>query len=245
MKDNNRIKYLSFSLWGEQLKYTVGAIRNAELAGEIYPDWRMQVYHDHTVPAEILAELRDKQVQLIDMSSSSIYAPFWRFLAADNNDCDYAIFRDTDSRLTVRECKAVNEWIRQGSVLHIMRDHPYHQVPFGADGMAILAGMWGIKGGWYPMQRSIEKFIENKENDYGIDQSFLQVVYHQFKQSQTVHDEFFEKKPFPERRIGYQFIGERIDEHDRPIGEDREILKNHLKRQRPKLLRRIKRLFVR
>jgi len=32
-------KIISFSLWGDNPVYTQGAIRNAELAKEIYPDW--------------------------------------------------------------------------------------------------------------------------------------------------------------------------------------------------------------
>src|SRR5690606_6062050 len=100
--------YLSFSLWGEEPHYTIGAIRNAELAREIYAGWRMLVYHDNTVPKDILAELQQLQVKLIDMTGSPIYGLFWRFLAADIDDCSHAIFRDTDSRLTLRERKAVD-----------------------------------------------------------------------------------------------------------------------------------------
>ena len=32
------MKIISFSLWGQDPKYTIGAIRNAELAREIYQD---------------------------------------------------------------------------------------------------------------------------------------------------------------------------------------------------------------
>jgi len=32
-------KIISFSLWGDNPIYTQGAIRNAELAKEVYPDW--------------------------------------------------------------------------------------------------------------------------------------------------------------------------------------------------------------
>ena len=33
------LKIISFCLWGDLPKYNVGAIRNAELAQKIYPDW--------------------------------------------------------------------------------------------------------------------------------------------------------------------------------------------------------------
>ncbi len=236
--------YIAFSLWGDKPDYTIGAIRNVVLAKTIYPEWDVVIYYDHTVPQDIIAQLKQQGAFLQDMTRSGIYGLFWRFLAADLPDCARAIFRDTDSRLSVRERNAVNEWIANGDVLHIMRDHPFHQVPYGANGLSILGGMWGIKGGVLNMEALIRNFLQGKKDEYGLDQTYLQSVYLRFNDSQTVHDEFFEKKPFPSKRKGYQFIGERIDEHDQPIGDDREALKNHLRRQRPKLLRRIKRFFA-
>ena len=32
-------KVISFSLWGDNPKYTIGAIKNAELIDTIYPGW--------------------------------------------------------------------------------------------------------------------------------------------------------------------------------------------------------------
>ncbi|MFC3198578.1 hypothetical protein ACFOET_13215 [Parapedobacter deserti] len=239
-------KYISFSLWGNNATYTIGAIRNAELTETIYPGWQAVIYHDNTVPNDVLNELRRHGVILKDMSGSAVYGLCWRFLAADNADCAYAIFRDTDSRISTREKSAVDQWIADGTTIHIMRDHPYHRIPFGTQDMGILGGMWGIKGGCYPMQSSIKRFINNKPDEYGIDQAFLQEVYRKFKHSQTIHDEFFEGKPFPKKRTGHQFIGERIDEYERPIGEDREALAHHIKLNRPSLIKRIgKKLFPR
>ena len=37
-------KIISFCLWGNDPKYTVGALRNAELAKTIYPDWKTRFY---------------------------------------------------------------------------------------------------------------------------------------------------------------------------------------------------------
>jgi hypothetical protein len=51
------MKYLSFSLWGDKPIYNVGAIRNAELWKNIYPDWQMVVFYDQTVPKETINEL--------------------------------------------------------------------------------------------------------------------------------------------------------------------------------------------
>ncbi|MEC3878251.1 hypothetical protein [Parapedobacter sp. 10938] len=241
---DNTVKYLSFSLWGDQPHYTVGAIRNAELAREIYVDWHVLVYHDNTVPDETLTQLQQLNVQLIDMTGSPIYSLFWRFLAADIEDCSHAIFRDTDSRISLREQKAVDEWIKSGNTLHVMRDHPHHQTPFGAQGLGILGGMWGIRGGSYAMESAIRGFITEQRDQYGVDQNFLQEVYRTFGRSQTIHDDFFERKPFPVPRTGYHFIGERIDEHEQPIGEDREALKYYLSPRKTLWFKRLRKKIL-
>lgn len=240
MKKN---KYIAFSLWGDSPVYNVGAIRNANLATEIYPEWKVIVYYDNTVPSETITRLRQLGITLVDMTDSGIYGLFWRFLAADIADCAYAIFRDADSRLSYRERNAVEEWIANGDVLHVMRDHPFHQVPYGAAGLSILGGMWGIKGSSVLLQPLIYNFIRDKENEYGIDQAFLQQIYQQFKDSQTVHDDFFEKKPFPSKRHQYRFVGERIDQHDRPVGDDWIHIKNHEKQRRVPFLSKLKRFL--
>ncbi|WP_353127936.1 hypothetical protein [Parapedobacter pyrenivorans] len=244
MSNNSAVKYLSFSLWGSSPVYTMGAIRNAALAKKIYPSWQVIVYHDDTVPADILKRLDQAGVMLEDMTDSGVYGLFWRFLAADRPDCDYAIFRDTDSRLSRRERKAVDEWMANGDVLHIMRDHPFHQVPYGAEGLSILGGMWGIRGNTVRLRPLIDSFINDKPDEYGIDQAFLQQIYQQFKDSQTVHDDFFEKKPFPVKRHRYRFVGERIDEREHPVGDDWKHIRKYEKKQRVSFFIKLKQLLT-
>ncbi len=214
------MRYLSFSLWGDKPIYNVGAIRNAELWKGIYPEWQMVVYYDNTVPLQTIDKLKELNVNLINMSDSKIFGCFWRFLISDKEDCEYSIFRDCDSRLTLREKLSVDEWINSGKILHIMRDHPAHRIPYGANSIGILAGMWGIKGKSLDMTNSIIFFSFNKKNIYGIDQTFLIDIFNKFKNNYCVHDEFFEKKPFPIKRNGSFFIGGRIDEFDKPVGND-------------------------
>ena len=83
--------------------------------------------------------------------------------------------------------------------------------------------MWGIKGRKFDMETMIENFTENKENFYGIDQTFLKIIYDKFKNDKLEHDDFFQGKPFPSPRDGYRFIGERFDENDNPY-DDWKIL---------------------
>jgi hypothetical protein len=213
------MNYLSYSLWGDNPIYTIGAIKNAELWKIVYPDWQMIVYYDNTVPKDIILKLDELGVETIN-NDTEIYGCFWRFLISDRDNCEYAVFRDCDSRISVREKMAVDEWINSKKSLHVMRDHPAHAIPFGTDGLGILAGMWGIKGKVLPFKEMILKFLIGKTNYYGIDQTFLKTVYLVFKNDKITHDEFFEKKPFPIPREYGVFVGGRIGVDDKPIGDD-------------------------
>jgi hypothetical protein len=220
------MKYISFSLWGDKPIYNIGAIRNAELAKNIYPEWKVVIYYDNSVPSETIDLLKNLDVQLIDMSTETVSGPFWRFLASEINDCEFVVFRDTDSRISIREKMAVDEWILSGKSLHIMRDHPYHYIPAGNNEMGILAGMWGIKGNIIKIREMLNNFNLSNSYNYGYDQTFLKQIYLYFQNDKITHDEFFEKKQFPIKRENQRFIGERIDQHDNPLTDDYKLLIN-------------------
>jgi hypothetical protein len=213
------MRYISYSLWGDNELYNIGMVKNAEQVPEIYPGWQMIVYHDNSVPTETLNILENLNVKLVNVDGHT-HGMFWRFFASDLVDCEYAIFRDGDSRLSIREKMAVDEWIEGGKTIHVMRDHPAHQIPYGNNGLGILGGMWGIKGNTIPMKDSIENFSKNKTMGYGIDQTFLKTIYNVFENDRCTHDDFFEKKPFPIKRENGRFIGERMNVNDEPLNND-------------------------
>lgn len=217
------MKYLSFSLWGDKPIYNIGAIKNSELWKEIYPEWQMVVYYDNTVPSKTIEILNSNGVETIHMSDN-IFGCFWRFLISDRPDCEYAIFRDTDSRISYRERYAVDSWVSSNKTVHIMRDHPYHRIPAGNDKLGILAGMWGIKGNVIPISEMIKKFISNKSDHYGIDQTFLKVIYSIFENDNLTHDEFFTNNPYPQKRTDSRFVGERINPDGTPSTEDYKLI---------------------
>jgi hypothetical protein len=131
---------ISYSLWGKEPMYTIGAIRNAELAEEIYSDWICRFYVGDDVPEDIVDELKsfdNTEVITMPHKENDWEAMFWRFYAV-TPDAEFVIFRDTDSRLSMREYEAVLEWQLSQKSLHIMRDHPYHSE-------AIMGGMWGCR----------------------------------------------------------------------------------------------------
>lgn len=203
-------KIIAFSLWGDNPKYLVGAVKNAVLAQSIYPEWICQFHVGESVPVGILDTLHNfRNVEVIYhlRDQGNWNSMFWRFYPASSDETDIMISRDCDSRLNERERAAVLEWEKSDKAFHIMRDHPYHNT-------AILGGMWGSKKGAVP---GLFEMLENRsKGDYWqVDQEFLRdVVYPIVKDKAMVHDEFFEKKPFPTPRPeDWSYVGEAY-EHD-------------------------------
>ena len=218
------MKIISFCLWGNDPKYTVGAIKNAELAKSIYPDWTCRFYVANDVPNMIIFNLEIfDNVEVVNMNKSGDWTSmFWRFLPAGEPDVDVMISRDTDSRLNYREKAAVDEWLESDKVFHIMRDHPSHKFP-------VLGGMWGAKKNAVPMMKEmIEDF--GGTNEYGTDYVFFadKVLPTLNKEDIMVHDEFYDMEPFPIIRKGFEFVGEVYDENDNNTPEHTEILKKFL-----------------
>jgi len=196
-------KVISYSLWGTNSKYTVGAIWNAETAKEFYPDWVCRFHVGRDVPHLIKEKLSSyENVEIIERTDPCDWTGmFWRFEDASDPNIDVMISRDTDSRLDMREKFAVNEWITSDKGFHIMRDHPYHATE-------ILGGMWGAKKGVIPnMKEMIQEYV--KGDFWQVDQNFLkEKIYPSIKNNACVHDEYFEKKPFPVPRDRGFFVGQ-------------------------------------
>lgn len=218
-------KIISFSLWGSDPKYTIGAIKNIELAKTIFPDWICRFYVGKSVPHEIIDKLKQhSNVELVFMAvDGNNTGMFWRFLPIDEDDVSVMLSRDTDSRLSLREKAAVDEWLYSDKAFHIMRDHPWHAIE-------ILGGMWGIKKTANIKFKPLIDSYRNKDTDQkGIDQNFLrEIIYPMVKNVCMVHDEFFNyesfHKPFPIKRIGQQFVGEIFNENDNPIMAHRQLI---------------------
>lgn len=214
------MNYISFSIWGNDPLYNIGIISNLKLIRTIYKDWKTVIFFDDTVPISTIRKISQYNTIQFNMSNSNLYGMFWRFLAADLPDAEYVCFRDADSRVSFREKLAVNEWISSGKSIHVMRDHPLHGIPFGADKMSILGGMWGCFAPNLQMMNLISDFKDASKKVYGQDQKFLQIIYDKFADDKITHDEFFEIYPFPIPRENKRFIGERIGVNEKPYNND-------------------------
>ena len=102
-----------------------------------------------------------------------------------------------------------------------MRDHPHHAIE-------ILGGMWGCKNNILTdMVEMINSY--KKGNFWQVDQNFLkEIIYPQIKNNVLIHDEFFEKNPFPTARNGLEFVGQVFDENGNTPADHLESLKTAL-----------------
>lgn len=221
---------ICFSLWGDSPLYWHGAYRNAIDAKIFFPGWIVRFYVDNQCSVERIAKLHSLGSQVCLVSRTQQFdGMFWRFLGAVSNDADFFMSRDADSRFSVRESFAVNDWIRSGKAFHIMRDHPFHSVP-------ILGGMWGCSTKLMRQLGFEEKMRNwNDRSKKGVDQDFLSTIYSQILPFSIEHYEFIHfgnpsRRAFPTPRIGLEFIGEIFDETDCPNQEHREVLRNAINR---------------
>ena len=246
------MKVISFSLWGNNPKYCVGAIRNAELALKIYPGWQTRFYCGSSTPASVMDELENIGHSVFSVGTLEkdgrlsfdygrdrsgfdthvILYPeigdwrgmFWRFHAAIDPSVEVMISRDCDSRLSLREKSAVDEWLASDKGFHTMHDHPYHTVP-------ILGGMFGIKKGCVPEFGQLMSSWK-MEDRWQTDQDFLNsIIWPRVQHNCSNHDSFFIHlwggKTFPIPRTDGLFVGAVFDENDVPVQEHLNILARH------------------
>lgn len=201
-------KVVSFCLWGNNPKYTVGAIRNAQLIKEIYPGWEGWFYCGNSVPPHIINSIEAEGCKVILKDEQGDWTGmFWRFEPIAHPEVEVMISRDTDSRLSYRESSAVLDWLSSGLLFHVMRDHPAHSTE-------ILGGMWGARK---PILGDMIHLMSvyKKRNFWQVDQNFLkEVIWPRVSYTTCTHDEFFAKCPFPTARKNCEFVGDVFDEND-------------------------------
>jgi hypothetical protein len=213
--DENRI--ISYGLYGKKDKYTLGAIKNAEMVSIFFPGWKCRFYVTTDVPTEIIKKLKDLGAEIEEIPSGMGYSSgmFWRFMVAADSTVDRYIIRDVDSRLNSRDRLAVEEWINSKAKIHIIRDHVNHC-------LVMNGGMWGgVKGALPNIKEDILDW--SSRDEYTADLKFLEnVVWPDIKNDHIAHDSYCcdrypNTQPFPTRRlITYQHVGQVFDSHDRP-----------------------------
>lgn len=214
-------------------------MENARRLPLVYPDWKGVFFVDDFAWSKIGVELEESGCLVIRKGQSEGHrGMLWRFEAVTLTDARRVIVRDVDSRVTSREARAVDEWIKSGFSLHVIRDHPWHTRP-------VMGGMWGIQGAknLQVISQEIQR-VKSLENGYGEDQEWIsRIATKHFWDSKLVHDSFplmGDKVQSLPPREGREFIGERIDCNGNPELAARKSLDNFERSH----LRRITRRFL-
>jgi protein O-GlcNAc transferase len=213
----NLTKVVSFTVWGDSPIYTVGAVKNADLVAKHYPEFEAWFSLGKSVPEDIIAELeaRPNTKVIRKDGPEDQTATMWRFQYGPEDGVELLMPRDTDSRIELREVAAVREWLETDYELHVMRDHPWHNVP-------MLAGMFGARGNALHRLSKWSKIYPARDY-YQTDQVFLsEYIYTIFRLEVLAHDEYFHfedeipnnRRPFPTARIDGQFCCQGYDEND-------------------------------
>lgn len=216
------MRAISFSLYGTDQRYLIGAIENVKMAKEFYPDWEVHFWVGKDIPFELMTELRLLGATLHLETYGIADGKFWRFLIHDLPHLQRYIVRDVDSRFSRRETDAVQKWIEEDTRLHVMRDHPWHYAP-------ILGGMWGLKkeANDFNMTHRVLKWVADHPA-FG-NQDFLRQEIWPSTNSKTVHDScgaFDGTRNWPS--TGDNFTGEYIDIDGFHTNEHRQIRLDYL-----------------
>lgn len=176
-------RVVSYSLWGKNPLYTEGALRNAEECVFTYPGWECWMYCDDNVPHRVIEELSGhSHVTVINIHGVDNRGRFWRFYPCSDCNVELFISRDVDSRLSEKEAKAVDDWVRSGKLAHSMHDSRFHRSVF-------MAGMCGFRHEVMPdIVELVVKFAQSHKITYHSDQEFLRdIIFPRVKSSTLFH----------------------------------------------------------
>jgi len=215
-------KIISFSLWGSNPLYNVGAIHNIELAKKIFPDWVCRFYIDFDqTPRDVIDQIITSGAEVVERHGNiNCLASLWRFEVMFDESVDMFICRDADARLTLREKLAVDEWVDSDKSFNVMRDHPHH----GPDCHGMFGGMWGGKVSTTKQYKDKYYSWVNR-NSYvgrGEDQDFLHThIWTDAKNYMMCLDTYRnsplltgEERYFPLELIGNYHVGAIVDPND-------------------------------
>ena len=221
---------ITYSLYGSEERYTIGAIKNAILATRHFKGFTLRFYTGASVPESIKQTLRlFPHVQLEEQwdEPEDHRAKLWRFQALADQRYDVVLSRDADARLTHRERIAHEEFLASGLDFHIMKDHPT------GHNYQISAGMFAARTKAIPANLHE---TEEAGNYYTADQDWLAAyIWPLIKDSALIHDEHYEtptegqskRRPFPiAKKATLHHIGAALEADDRFVfSSDQAIAK--------------------
>jgi hypothetical protein len=205
---------ISFSLFGTEPKYYVGAEKNILQIKDLLPNWEVRIYYheDMILDGEVerLTQLGGTLINvkgIILGDKETIHYPyFWRFLSFFENVP--SIVRDLDSRFSDREIQYINKWVEDGSDYFIIRDHPW-QSP-------VPSGLFGIKKPIKEFTDHFVYFVNNEDLRWGADQEILRIYIENIDKKDIFYCGYDDNTNYIPRDNKDFFIGMQMDEHDNP-----------------------------
>jgi len=207
------MKYISFCLYGDDLKYYKGAEKNLILINELLPDWTPVIYYSPSnFRLEFLDTLKELGGHLIDVSTIEIskyltYPMFWRYLIFFESG--YSIVRDLDSRISEREVNYINNWVNSELDYFIIRDHPWHSL--------VPGGLVGLKLNDDKIKNFFIDFVKNNGLGWGTDQEMLSKYFENVDKKNVYYCGFDDETNYIKRDNLDFFIGIQLDEDDKPL----------------------------
>jgi len=210
---------ISYSLYGKDLRFMVGAIKNAQLAQVFFPGFTVRFYVGASVPTWVRTTLwlfDNVEMVDVDLPENSL-SRMWRFQAICDPTVDVVLSRDCDARLSLREAEAHQEFLDSGFGFHIIRDHPT------GHGYLISAGMFACRTKDLHFFQKIWDETPLRDT-YMQDQEFMaNQIYPHVADNCLIHDEYYNYMPTPpsiktiikRKRINTVcHIGAALDEND-------------------------------
>jgi len=210
---------ISYSLYGQQAKFLVGAIKNAQLAQRFFPGFTVRFYIGNSVPTwcrSTLALFPNVELIPVDEREDSV-ARLWRFRAIFDPEVNVVLSRDADARLSYREALAHQEFMDSQYDFHIIRDHPT------GHGYLISAGMFACKTANMGFFKTLLDQTTLRDT-YMQDQEFLSnAIYPNIMEKSLVHDPYYNyPAPYPSKKTEIKrkkintvcHIGAALDEND-------------------------------
>lgn len=205
---------VSFTLFGTDMKYYIGAVKNTTEINSFLPEWEIRIYYHSdfilTEYIKILSELGANLINVKDLTMGgikSIHFPyFWRFFSFLEDTP--SIVRDLDSRFSHREVSYINSWLKTDNDYFIIRDHPWQSV--------VPSGLFGIKSKIKLFEEHFNKFIKNNELSWGSDQTILQFYMEKIDKDNVFYCGYDSEENYIPRDDKTFFIGMQLDEKDKP-----------------------------
>jgi hypothetical protein len=230
------LRVIAMSLYGSGRRYTMGAVRNAQLAPVVYPGWLLRFYCERPGPSNVYGAVPPMIIRRLEQLGAEIMylekagnPRSWRFHIVEDENVEIFIIRDCDSRLTSRDSAVVADWINQGPgyIAHCIRDHPSHTW------QALNAGLWGARREAFAriFNNSFCKAIPKYGDSYMADTHFLnREVWPKIVNVSFCHDSFSCNKypsshPLPVARIEYEHLGQVYDQFSVGRQDDINVLK--------------------